>query len=311
MGKPSKIIAVEEHILTDGYNLSMRQWEHLERRMKSMDARLDEMDRHGIDMHVLSLSSPGVHRMPDAVAADDRARRSNDEIAEEVARHPSRLAFFASCALQDPKRGAAELERAVTKLGARGAMLNHHTNGEFLDDEKFLPLWEVADALDVPVYIHPAPAMEEPAVTRGHPALGAAMWGWSHEIGGHALRLVMSGLFERFPKQQVILGHMAEMLPFCLWRLDSRYDIWPRERKLPRKPSEYIRENIVATTSGSFDQVPLKACVEAMGEDRVMFAIDYPYEPAGEAVDMLVAAPFAQSVVEKIAHGNAARVLKL
>lgn len=311
MAKPSRIIAVEEHILTDGFNLSMKAWGHFERMMKSVEMRLEDMDRHGIDMQVLSLSSPGVHRMPDAAEADDRARRSNDEIAALCAAHPDRLAFFASCALQDPQRGARELERAVTQLGAKGAMLNHHTNGEFLDDEKFLPLWEAADGLGVPVYIHPAPALEEPAVTRGYPGLGAAIWGWSHEIGGHALRLVFSGLFDRFPNQQVILGHMAELLPFCLWRIDSRYAVWPGDKKLALKPSEYIRRNIVATTSGSFDTLPLKACVEAMGADRVMFAIDYPYEPSDEAVRMLADAPLNPSTVEAIAHGNAERILRL
>ena len=142
-------------------------------------------------------------------------------------------------------------------------------------------------------------------------ALGGPMWGWAHEIGGHAMRLVLSGLFDRFPGQQVMLGHMAELLPFCLWRIDSRYEVWPGEKTLKRKPSEYIRSNIVATTSGSFDVVPLKACVEAMGEDRVLFAIDYPYEPSGEAVEMLAEAPFPSATIEKIAHGNAERILGL
>lgn len=310
MPKPSKIIAVEEHILTTGFTLKMREWAEYERKMQSMDLRLEEMDRHGIDMHLLSLSSPGVHRFEDAKEAASRIAASNDEIAETVAKHPDRLDWFCSLAMHDPVTAGEELERCV-RAGAVGPMLNHHTNGEFLDAERLLPFWEKAAELDVPVYIHPAPAIEEPAVTRGYPGLGGPMWGWSHEIGGHALRLVLSGLFDRFPDQQIVLGHMAELLPYCLWRIDSRYLTWPGEKTLKKNPSDYIRSNILATTSGSFDTVPLKGCVEALGSDRVLFAIDYPYEEPEEAVAMLNDVDLPKDAVEAIAHGNAERVFGL
>lgn len=310
-GNPGKVIAVEEHILTSGFHLSMREWANFERMMQSLDMRFEDMDRAGVDMHVLSLSAPGVHLEPDAGVAADKAARSNDEVAAVVAKHPDRLAAFAAIALQDPEAGANELERAVRQLGFKGAMINHHTNGAYLDDQKVLPFLERAVDLDVPVYIHPSRPLEEPAVTRGYPGLGAAMWGWSHETGAHALRLVLAGVFDRLPSLTIILGHMAEMLPFCLWRIDSRYSVWPGRPRLEKLPSDYIRENFYATTSGSFDSVPLLGAIGAIGADRIMFAVDYPYEPSDEAVAFLKNAPIAEIDRAKIAHGNATRVLKL
>lgn len=311
MPKAGKVIAVEEHILTDGFALKMTQWTHFQEKMKSIDLRLADMDQNGIDMQILSLSSPGVHMMPDAAEAERKAAASNDEMARIVHDRPNRFAFLANVPLQDPARGAAEYERAVKQLGACGAMLNHHTTGHFLDDERYLVFWERVAALGLPVYIHPAPALEEPAVTRGHAGLGGAIWGWSHEIGGHALRLVLSGLFERFSDVQVVLGHMGELLPFCLWRIDSRYAVWPGGKPLKKKPSDYLRENFYSTTSGSFDSVPLLALINAVGADRVMFAIDYPYEPSDEAMHFLENAPIAPTDREKIAHRNAERLFRL
>ena len=178
-------------------------------------------------------------------------------MAKEVSERPTRYAGFAHVAMQDPKGAADELERCVRDLGFNGVMINHHTNGVYLDDQRNDVFWERLQALGVPLYLHPGDAFEMPHVLREVPELNKPVWEWTTEMSAHALRLVMTGVFDRFPRAQSILGHGGETLPYELWRLDSRYALTATVRRVKRPPSEYVRDNIAITMSGQFSNVPL------------------------------------------------------
>ncbi len=276
------------------------------------DARLQEMDKHGIDMSVLSVTTPGVQAEPDRKTAVSKAREANDFLATVIQRNPTRFSGFAHLALQDPTEAANELERCVTQLGLRGALINGHTNGEYLDEEKFFPVWERAEALDVPIYLHPADAPDTSKCLSGYPALLGPTWAWGTETATHALRMVFGGLFDRFPKATLILGHMGETLPFVLWRLDSRYQMMKHGNRVIKKmPSQYIRDNIMITTSGACDVPALLCSILSIGADRIMFSVDYPYESTADSVDFIMRAPVSEIDRAKLCHLNAERVLHL
>ncbi|MCR0983338.1 amidohydrolase family protein [Roseomonas populi] len=275
------------------------------------ESRLASMDAAGIARAVLSLAGPGVQAERDPATAIRAAQGANDALAEQIARRPDRYSGFAHLPMQDGKAAADELERCVTQLGLVGALVNGQTDGLYLSDEKYEPFWERAAALGAPVYIHPN---DPPAPYGGwadEKILSRAMWGWTVETATHALRLVTGGTFDRHPKAQVILGHMGETLPFLLWRLDSRIKLYKQDRPLKRAPSDYIRENIAVTTSGQCAAEPLLCTLASLGEDRVMFAVDYPFEEAEVAGSFLDAVPVSDAVRERIASGNAKRLLKL
>lgn len=214
---------------------------------------------------------------------------------------------------QDPAGAAKELERGVKKLGLKGAIINSHTRGEYLDDPKFWPIFEAAEALDVPIYLHPrepSPGMAAPMTLPGF----TVGWGFAIETGTHVLRLIANGVFDRFPKLRIVLGHLGGMLPFMLDRIDNRYrfetGLFP-DKRLRRKPSEYFRAHIVVTTSGMNFLAPLRAAIEILGIDNVLFAIDYPYEDQAEDVAKFEAMNFSEADRHKLYHGNAERVFKL
>lgn len=276
------------------------------------DARLQEMDRNGIDMSVLSVTTPGVQAERDRQVAVNKAREANDFLAGVIQRHPTRFSGFAHLALQDPLEAAKELERSVKQLGLRGAMINGHTNGEYLDEEKFFPLWERAVDLGVPIYLHPANAPDTSKCLSGYPEMLGPTWAWGTETATHALRLVFGGIFDRFPKATLILGHMGETLPFVLWRLDSRYQMMKHgSRTIKQLPSQYIRDNIMITTSGACDVPALLCSVLSLGSERIMFSVDYPYESTEASVDFINRAPISEIDRAKICHLNAQRVLGL
>lgn len=276
------------------------------------DVRLQEMDKHGIDMSVLSVTTPGVQVERDRNVAVAKAREANDFLATVIQRHPTRFSGFAHLALQDPTEAANELERSVTQLGLRGAMINGHTNGEYLDEEKFWPLWERAEYLNVPIYLHPANAPDSARCLAGYPEMLGPTWAWGTETATHALRMVFGGLFDRFPKATLILGHMGETLPFVLWRLDSRYKMMKHgAHSIKKMPSQYIRDNIMITTSGACDMPALLCSVLSLGADRIMFSVDYPYESTEEAVSFINTVPVSEADREKICHLNAARLLRI
>lgn len=319
--KPVKKIVLEEHFLTPALvkyardmerSIAPEPMEYYKTRLFDLDnLRLEEMDKHGVDVAVLSVTTPGVQIEPDRSLAVRLAKETNDFLARAIERHPTRFKGFAHLPLQDPREGADELERTVRQLGFRGALINGHCNGDYLDHERFWPVWERAEALGVPIYLHPANAPDTASCLKGYPELWGAMWGWGTETGTHALRLVFGGVFDRFPNTTVILGHMGETLPFVLWRLDSRYALMLHTKQLKKMPSQYIRDNVVVTTSGVCSYPPLLATILAMGSDRILFSIDYPYESTKEAVEFIESAPLSEVDREKICYQNAERVLGL
>ena len=274
------------------------------------DLRLREMDEQGIDVQVLSLTSPGIQGMTDPADAVATAREANDLVAQVVSDHPTRFAGFAALACQDPAAAVAELERAVNELGLKGALINGHTHGSYLDEQRHWGLWEAAEALDVPIYIHPADAPAPVECCVGYP-LDRAAWGWAFETGSHALRVVLAGVFDRFPGATLMLGHMGELLPYSLARLDDRYDFYEADPPIGEPPSAYVRRNIVVTTSGVNDAAPLRCAIDALGSDRVLFAVDYPYQRNDEAVAFIDAVDISEEDRARICHRNAERILRL
>src|SRR5476649_44386 len=321
-GTRTRKIALEEHFSTAelekrGYvarpTHSDTIFADIERRLQDFDQlRLEAMDEAGIDMSVLSVTTPGIQGVAEAEMAVDLARQVNDFLAGQIQKRPTRYAGFAAVPMQDPAAAAIELERAIRQLGFKGALINGQTGGRYLDDQRFLPFWERVHDLDVPVYLHPGELPDHPALFAGRPELNGPVWAWTADSGGHALRLVFSGLFKRFPRLKIILGHMGETLPYLLWRLDSRFDLQVG-RALPpeEQPSAIIKRHFVITTSGVFDPGPLSFAVSAMGEDSVMFSVDYPYEDSKAAADFIDSAPVSELVRAKICHRNASRILRL
>jgi predicted TIM-barrel fold metal-dependent hydrolase len=279
------------------------------------DRRIAEMDAAGIDMQVLSLNSPGVEQ---AEAAEQLsiAVESNDFLAEAVKKHPSRLAAFATLPITAPDKAAEELERRVRQQGFKGTLINGHTRGRYLDDRFFWPILERAEALSIPIYLHPAVPPQavveasfggfSPPVTA---MLASAAWGWHIETAVHLIRMILGGVFDRYPKLQVIVGHLGEGVPFMLPRLNRNL---PKEMtKLDRPIAAYLRENVHYTFGGfNFPATFLNLLLE-VGVDRIMFSVDYPYGSMAEAHAFLQHLPVSAADRERIAHGNAERLLGL
>src|SRR5665213_1949610 len=314
-----KKIALEEHVLTPGlvdyWRRTMNEvpatfTAELFKRLSDFDGlRLETMDKAGIARAVLSVSGPGVQAERDGAPATRRAKESNAFLAAEIQKRPDRYSGFAHIAMQDPKAAADELERCVRELKFKGAMINGHTHGQYLDDPVLAPFWERAESLGVLIYIHPTDPVAPAPVLNGVPALRRATWEWGFETGSHALRLVFSGLFDRYPKAKVALGHMGETLPYLLWRFDSRAKLY--NVKLAREPSQYIKDNIVVTVSGVFAAEPLRCAIDALGRDKVLFAADYPFEDAGEAGHWMDKVEIPEDLRADVAYNNAAKLLKL
>ncbi|HWJ69918.1 MAG TPA: amidohydrolase family protein [Sphingobium sp.] len=269
--------------------------------------RMAIMDARGVDMHVLALTSPGVQTLP-AAEAVAMAGRSNDLLAELIKRHPTRFAGLATIAPQAPDAAAREIERAVTALGLNGVMINSHTANEYLDEEKFLPIFEAAHALGTPIYIHPrAPSagMAEPYLKYG---LETAIWGYGAETGLHGVRLLVSGLFDRFPRLKIILGHMGEGIPFWLSRIDYMHRHGTSRTRLQRTMTDYFRDNFMITTSGMNSPETLRFCIELLSANNIMWAIDYPYQETPDAMDFMTTVDIAPADRAAIFHRNAERV---
>ena len=286
----------------------------LSHRLLDLDEeRLRIMDEAGIAMHLLSLTSTGVQAL-DTERAVSLARLANDRLAAAIARHPHRYAGLASIAPQDPARAVKELERAIKELKLNGVIINSHTRGEYLDEEKYWPILEAAEALEAPIYIHPrspSPAMAQP-YRKYH--LEHAIWGYAVETGLHGVRLIMSGVFDRYPKLKIVLGHMGENIPYSLYRMDwmhSRAPVAMDRPKLRLRPSDYFKQNFMITTSGVNWHAPLKFCIEVLGADNIMWAVDYPYQETHEAVRYMNEAPISEADRHKIFHGNAERVFRI
>lgn len=272
--------------------------------------RLEQMDAAGIDFQILSLFDPGVQDDDDTARAVDNARRANDDLAETVRATPDRFGGFATLAPQDPDASAAELERAVHDLGLVGGLINGHTHGRYLDDPAYLGLFDCAQRLGVPIYLHPTtphPAVMEawfaPYVKDG---LHLASWGFAAETGTHALRLIYSGLFDTFPRLQMILGHLGEMLPYAAYRIDRYYGLGgDGGGGLARLPSEYLRDNFHITTSGNFNPTAFACALDVMGPERLMFSVDYPMDDNVTGAEFLRGLQVDDDVRRKIAGENA------
>jgi predicted TIM-barrel fold metal-dependent hydrolase len=277
--------------------------------------RLRDMDAAGITLQLLSLTWPAPQDLAPATAVA-LARQANDLLAEAVRAHPDRFAGFATLPTPDPAAAAGELERAVTSLSFKGALIHGAPGGRFMDDPAFWPIFAAAERLDVPIYLHPAlpPAAVRDTYYAGFaPAvsfmLATSAWGWHIETGLHVLRLILAGVFDRFPRLQVITGHMGEALPFFLARTSDRLP--PAVTRLPRSVAEYLQAHVHITTSGFFTDPPLLCALSVLGADRILFAVDYPFSANEDGRRFLDTAPLSAEDREKIAHGNAERLLRL
>jgi len=272
------------------------------------EGRIAAMDEGRIDKQLLSLWSPGV-QIFEAQQAVELAALTNDQLAAAVGKYPDRFAGLTTIAPQDPEAAALELERGMTSLGLHGGLINSYTKGEYLDDKKFWPIFEAAEANNAAIYIHPrkpAPKMYEPF---SEYTMDGAMWGFHADTSTHAIRLLLSGVFDQFPNLTIALGHMGEGLPFWLDRLDkiaARY-----EAAIKRKPSEYVRDNCVITTSAMFWDPILELSLKVLGPDRILFGVDYPFAPSAAGTRWLDAAPIEHEVRKKIYSENANRVFHL
>ena len=275
--------------------------------------RLKEMDELGVDMHLLSLTAPGV-QMFDADTATELAALTNDRLADVCRRYPTRFAGLASFAPQSPKRAAKEMERAIRTLKLNGFILNSHTHGEYLDDPKYWPVLEAAEALDACIYIHPRAASDALKGPLQDYGMDAAMWGYGVETGTHVVRMMAAGVFDRFPKLRICIGHMGEAIPFWIWRIsfmNSRAQGIERAPKTQLSMAEYLRRNFVVTTSGVEDHLALDYTIRKLGVDNVMWAIDYPYQPSKPAVQFMDSAPVSEADRAKLYHRNAERIFHI
>ncbi len=324
-----RTIAIEEHFLAKGFGEVMQlnassgqgRWPPTmtpERRAQLADLdvlRLEDMDKSGIDLQVISNIGSIVAPLPGDTSVK-LAREANDQLAAAVAIHPDRFAGFATLPMTRPEAAADELERAVRSLGLKGPMIHGTTNGRFLDDPSFLPVLEQAVALNVPIYLHPAPppapvleayyADVNPAVRY---ALSTAGWGWHSEVGVHALRLILAGVFDRLPTLQIIIGHMGEMIPFMLARINDV--LTPQAKHLQQPVPTYFTRNFYITTSGFFSDPPLLLAMQVVGADRIIFSVDYPFSTNEQGRKFLDNAAISPADKEKISHLNAERLLRL
>jgi len=322
--------ALEEHLsTTENNNLwdssgeaarnGKQYMEYVESHLLEVDERLRIMDATGIERTILSLTSPGIQSITDLALAVKVARDTNDLVKRNfVDRQPDRLSMFACVPTQNGAEAAAELRRAVGELYAAGALINGYTNvgdastGRYLDHESYEPFWAAVDELGVPVYLHPRePLPAQQAIYAGYESLVGSAWGFAHETATHAVRLMLSGLFDRHPGVQIVLGHLAEGLPFLLPRLEHRLNKQKDGAGLgsARRPvSEYFSANFYATTSGHFHTRTLFNTIAELGVDRVMFSADYPYETMEEAAAWFDASLLSHNDAQKIGRDNARRL---
>ena len=295
-------------------------------KLTNLDIRLAEMDRAGLEMQLLQHQSVQDF---DAEQGTALAALANDRVAAIVNAHPDRFAALATIAPQDPQKAAAEIERAMTQLGFHGISIYSHTQGEFLDAPKFAPILEAAVKHRAPIYLHPGfppDSMIEPFAKY---QMVAALWGFQAETGLHAMRMILGGVFDRFPDLQIVLGHMGEALPYWLYRTDDIFallignEFAPAARRarpggaapgmvqLQKRPSEYFRANFHVTTSGMFWNPTLEFCVKVLGPERVLFAVDYPFEDTEIGVKFIERAPLSARDRGLIQRGNAERLFRI
>jgi gamma-resorcylate decarboxylase len=313
-------IAVEEHFVTpelqdtifSSIGWDPAEWREMADQLQRVgDERLADMDAAGIDIAVLSLAAPCIQDEYDPARAIERARGANDALADVVAARPDRYVGLAALPLQDPVAAADELERCVSEYGFRGALVNGYSSigdldtAAYYDEPQFIPFWERVAALDVPFYLHPRnPLPNQRRIYEGRDALLGPSWAFTAETAGHCLRLIVSGLFDRLPELQIVIGHMGELLPFAVARTEQRLSRIPTV-SLERTPQECLQENFWLTTSGNFHTPSLLGTMMQVGADRLLFAADHPFERTAEAADWFDKAPISEADRRKIGRTNA------
>ena len=317
MNARPQVIAIEEHYFDRELVIHYSAEEarpQLRHRLEDLGAqRLKEMDEAGIDMQVLSHAAPGTHLM-EAELAVRLASGANDRLYDTVRANPARFAAFATLPAADPQAAADELERCVTKLGMKGAMVHGLTRGLFIDDRRFWPIFERAQALDVPIYVHPA--RPHPAVIEAYykdyvkdfPQITNAAWGFTVETATQGVRLVLSGVFDAYPRLKVILGHLGEGLPFLLWRIDAMFSRAGNKKVAFR---DTFCEHFYITTSGNFSDPALLCCIQELGVDRILFAVDFPYVEMKPGTAWMERLSLNAEDKAKILSGNVKRLLRL
>jgi 2,3-dihydroxybenzoate decarboxylase len=304
------VITLEEHFWTPELAGSGQRQPGAAERLSDMgELRIREMDEAGIDLQVMSETAPAAQQL-DAESAVRLARRSNDYLHEAVRAHPDRFAGFAALPTPDPRAAADELERTVTKLGFKGAMIMGLTHGRFLDEKEFWPIFERAVALDVPVYIHPGPPHRAvvDAYYKDFPDLVGAPLAFTVETLTHAVRLIRRGVFDAYPGLKIIVGHLGEALPFLLWRVDNTLK---RYTSLARSFADYAREHFYVTTSGAFSNTALQCTIAELGVEKIMFSVDWPFMSNMPGRKFMDAAPISEKDRALIFGGNARKLLKL
>ncbi|MFQ6028696.1 MAG: amidohydrolase family protein [Dehalococcoidia bacterium] len=317
-----RIIALEEHYwdqevaATYGEANDLRRATGIVQRLyDSGELRLKEMDEAGIDVQVLS------HAPPAAQAADPAtsvklAAGANDRLKEIVLTSPDRFAGFATLPTPDPAAAAQELERCVTRHGFKGAMVHGLTEGQFIDNKRFWPIFERAQALDVPIYIHPA--SPHPAVVEAYyqdylesfPSIRSAGWGYTVETATQGIRLVLSGVFDEYTDLKIIIGHLGESIPFSLWRIDQAMSR-PGNADTSFSFKDYFCKHFWITTSGNFSNPALLCCVMEMGVDRILYSVDWPFVDNMLGAEWIPTIPLGNEDKMKILSGNAEKLLKL
>jgi predicted TIM-barrel fold metal-dependent hydrolase len=313
------VIAIEEHYwdeeLEKTYTGSEagRPGEQYKRLHDFTGVRLKEMDEAGIDVQVISHGAPSTQKLPADTAAA-LSRRVNDRLHQAVVANPQRFAAFAALPTAVPEAAADELERTTKELGFKGAMLHGLANDVFLDDKRFWPIFARAEQLDVPIYLHPSLPQADVRrlyyddYVKDFPIVARAAWGYTVETATVAIRLVLSGVFERHPKLKIILGHLGETLPFLVWRVDHAL-ARPGQKALSFR--DVFTNNFYITTSGNFSNPALLCCVMEMGVDHILFAVDWPFVLNPPAVEWMQTVPLSDADKAKILSGNAKRLLKM
>lgn len=280
------------------------------------EMRIADMDARGIDRQIIAITGPGtqVLKKDEAVAI---ATLANDQLADACRKYPTRFSGMTAIAPQDPAHAAKEIERGRDKLGFNAVIVNSHTNGEYLDNEKFWPILEAAEALDCPIYIHPQTPPRNMIGPMLEVGLDGAIFGFGVEVGMHALRLITRGTLDRFPKLQIIIGHMGEALPFWSYRLDYMHAATVRANRyesmkpIQMKPSDYLKRNFHITNSGVAWEPAIKFTQQTLGVDRVLYAMDYPYQCDVYEVHNLDAMDMPADVKKQFFQTNAEKLFKL
>ena len=318
--KDMQVIAIEEHYwdhaVTDHWDKAAagRRGPVLDRLYDYSNMRIKEMDEAGVDIQVLSHGAPSTQRL-DADVAPGIAAEANDNLKEIIAMHPDRFGGFAALPTADPKAAADELERAVDKLGLCGAMIHGLSNGEFVDLPKYWPIYERAQALDVPIYLHPGkphPAVQEvyyKDYAEKYPNLVSSAWGYTVETATQGIRMVLSGVFDKYPDLKMILGHLGESIPFSLWRIDQSLSRAENVGGLAFRDT--FSEHFWITTSGNFSDPAMLCCIQEMGVERVIFSIDYPFVDNPPGTEWMERLSLSRDDKKKILNENVRKILKV